>query len=158
MTKLQQYWGIRRTENVETINSNNSDIDLAGKVTFAGFTNRAGLISGMDQTKILADIQRLASGREQKKEQKDETNPDDYEDKASNIDYIEETPDLKEVTTDEEEFRNWEGIEEDWQEFNRKNNPENDVRSKQEYTWKNRLKNSIKLKLNWMIIQDRENM
>ena len=60
----------------------------------------------------------------EEKEQQDETNPDDYEDKASNIDYIEETPDLKEVTTDEEEFRQWEGIEEDWQEFNRKNNPE----------------------------------
>ena len=55
----------------------------------------------------------------------DETNPDDYEDKTSNIDYIEESSDLKEVTTDEEEFRNWEGIEEDWQEFNRKNNPDN---------------------------------
>ena len=46
------------------------------------------------------------------------------------IDYIEETPDLKEVTTDEEEFRNWEGIEEDWQEFNRKNNLENDGKRK----------------------------
>ena len=45
-------------------------------------------------------------------------------DKASNMDYHEDTPDLKEVTTDEEEFRHWEGIEEDWQEFNRKNNPE----------------------------------
>ena len=40
------------------------------------------------------------------------------------MDYHEDTPDLKEVTTDEEEFRHWEGIEEDWQEFNRKNNPE----------------------------------
>ena len=57
---------------------------------------------------------------EEEKEQKDETNPDDYEDKASNMDLIEETPDLKEVTTDEEEFRHWEGLEEDWEEFNRK--------------------------------------
>ena len=32
------------------------------------------------------------------------------------MDLIEETPDLKEVTTDEEEFRHWEGIEEDWDE------------------------------------------
>ena len=56
---------------------------------------------------------------EEEKEQKDETNPDDYEDKASNMDLIEETPDLKEVTTDEEEFRHWEGLEEDWEEFNR---------------------------------------
>ena len=37
-----------------------------------------------------------------------------------NMDLIEETPDLKEVTTDEEEFRHWEGLEEDWEEFNRK--------------------------------------
>ena len=36
------------------------------------------------------------------------------------MDLIEETPDLKEVTTDEEEFRHWEGLEEDWEEFNRK--------------------------------------
>ena len=57
---------------------------------------------------------------EEEKEQKDETNPDDYEDKTSNMDLIEETPDLKEVTTDEEEFRHWEGIEEDWEEFNQK--------------------------------------
>ena len=57
---------------------------------------------------------------QEEKEQHDETNPDDYEDKASNMDLIEETPDLKEVTTDEEEFRHWEGLEEDWEEFNRK--------------------------------------
>ena len=57
---------------------------------------------------------------EEEKEQKDDTNPDDYEDKSSNMDLIEETPDLKEVTTDEEEFRHWEGLEEDWEEFNRK--------------------------------------
>ena len=63
---------------------------------------------------------------EEEKEQKDETNPDDYEDKASNMDLIEETPDLKEVTTDEEEFRKWEGLDEDWQEFNKKNSDEDD--------------------------------
>lgn len=57
---------------------------------------------------------------EEEKEQKDETNPDDYEDKASNMDLIEETPDLKEVTTDEEEFRHWEGLDDDWEEFNKK--------------------------------------
>ena len=63
---------------------------------------------------------------QEEKEQKDETNPDDYEDKASNMDLIEETPDLKEVTTDEEEFRHWEGLEEDWEEFNRKENSDED--------------------------------
>ena len=66
---------------------------------------------------------------EEEKEQKDETNPDDYEDKASNMDLIEETPDLKEVTTDEEEFRHWEGLEEDWEEFNRKETPGEDKKN-----------------------------
>jgi len=60
---------------------------------------------------------------QEENEQKDETNPDDYEDKTTNMDLIEETPDLKEVTTDEEEFRQWDGIEEDWEEFNRKESP-----------------------------------
>ena len=63
---------------------------------------------------------------EEEKEQKDETNPDDYEDKASNMDLIEETPDLKEVTTDEEQFRHWEGLEDDWEEFNRKEKTDDD--------------------------------
>ena len=54
-------------------------------------------------------------------ELEDETNPDDYEDKAERIDLIEENVDLKEVTTNEEEFRVWDGIDEDWQEFNKKN-------------------------------------
>ena len=66
---------------------------------------------------------------EEEKEQKDETNPDDYEDKASNMDLIEETPDLKEVTTDEEEFRHWEGLEEDWEEFNKKEKADKDKKN-----------------------------
>jgi len=66
---------------------------------------------------------------EEEKEQKDETNPDDYEDKASNMDLIEETPDLKEVTTDEEEFRHWEGLEEDWEEFNQKEKSDKDKKN-----------------------------
>jgi len=66
---------------------------------------------------------------QEEKEQKDETNPDDYEDKASNMDLIEETPDLKEVTTDEEEFRHWEGLEEDWEEFNKKEKSDKDKKN-----------------------------
>ncbi|MAP62140.1 MAG: hypothetical protein CMF82_04225 [Candidatus Marinimicrobia bacterium] len=49
----------------------------------------------------------------------DETDPNDYEDTSKRINY-DEKHDLKEVTTDEEEFREWDGIEEDWQEFNKK--------------------------------------
>ncbi len=29
-----------------------------------------------------------------------------------------ETADLKEVTTDESKFREWDGVDEDWEEFN----------------------------------------
>ena len=56
----------------------------------------------------------------EEKELDDETNPDDFEDVADKIELIDETADLKEVTTDEQEFRKWDGIEEDWQEFNKK--------------------------------------
>ena len=56
----------------------------------------------------------------QEEELHDETDPNDYEDKSAKIKYDDNKHDLKEVTTDEEEFREWDGIEEDWQEFNRK--------------------------------------
>ena len=56
----------------------------------------------------------------EEKELEDETDPDEYEDKSERINYVDIKHDLKEVTTDEEEFREWDGIEEDWQEFNRK--------------------------------------
>ena len=56
----------------------------------------------------------------EEKELEDETDPDEYEDKSERINYVDTKHDLKEVTTDEEEFREWNGIEEDWQEFNRK--------------------------------------
>ena len=59
----------------------------------------------------------------EEKELQDETDPNDYEDKAERMQYIEEKHDLKEVTTDESEFREWDGLDEDWQEFNKKENP-----------------------------------
>ena len=58
----------------------------------------------------------------EEKELQDETDPNDYEDKAERMQYIEEKHDLKEVTTDESEFREWDGLDEDWQEFNKKEN------------------------------------
>lgn len=57
---------------------------------------------------------------EAEKEQKDETDPDEYEDKRDKMDYSDLNIVLKEKTTDEREFRHWEGIEEDWEDFNRK--------------------------------------
>tara|TARA_B100000959_G_C14844597_1_gene567500 strand:- start:331 stop:735 length:405 start_codon:yes stop_codon:yes gene_type:complete len=57
-------------------------------------------------------------------ELKDETNPNEYEENRNKIEYMDKKEDLKEVTTDEEEFRKWDGIDEDWREFNRKNTEE----------------------------------
>ena len=63
---------------------------------------------------------------ETEEELRDETNPNEYEENRNKIEYMERSEDLKEVTTDEEEFRTWDGIDEDWQEFNKKNNEEDD--------------------------------
>ena len=66
-------------------------------LAFLEFLMMHGLVTNIDffdQTLYGDEIKKTV----EEKEQQDETNPDDYEDKASNIDYIEETPDLKEVT------------------------------------------------------------
>ena len=57
----------------------------------------------------------------EEKELEDFTNPEDYEDKSEKLKNYDESVDLKEVTTDEESFRVWEGIDEDWEDFNKKN-------------------------------------
>jgi len=57
----------------------------------------------------------------EEKELEDFTNPADYEDKSEKLKNYDEAVDLKEVTTDEESFRVWEGIDEDWEDFNKKN-------------------------------------
>ena len=56
----------------------------------------------------------------EEKELEDFTNPEDYEDKSEKLKNFDESVDLKEVTTDEESFRVWEGIDEDWEDFNKK--------------------------------------
>lgn len=53
-------------------------------------------------------------------EELDETDPNEFERIEKQIKNLEEEIELNEVTTDEEEFRQWEGIEEDWEEFNRR--------------------------------------
>ena len=63
---------------------------------------------------------------ETEEELRDETNPNEYEENRNKIEYMERTEDLKEITTDEEEFRTWDGIDEDWQEFNKKNSEKED--------------------------------
>ena len=56
----------------------------------------------------------------EEKELEDYTNPEDYEDATEKFKHFDESVDLKEVTTDEETFRQWDGIEEDWEDFNKK--------------------------------------
>ena len=60
----------------------------------------------------------------EEKELEDYTNPEDYEDATEKFKHFDEQVDLNEVTTDEEKFRNWDGIEEDWEDFNKKDNKE----------------------------------
>ena len=50
----------------------------------------------------------------------DETIHDEFEDKAEKIEFVDEKHQLKEDSTDEEEFRKWEGLEEEWEDFNSK--------------------------------------
>ena len=52
----------------------------------------------------------------------DETIHDEYEDKSEKMEFIDEKHQLKEDHTNEEEFRKWEGIEEDWEDFNQRDN------------------------------------
>ena len=58
----------------------------------------------------------------EEKELEDYTNPGDYEDATEKFKHFDEQVDLKEVTTDEESFREWDGIDEDWEDFNKKGN------------------------------------
>ncbi|UCH09818.1 MAG: hypothetical protein JSU61_11475 [Fidelibacterota bacterium] len=55
-------------------------------------------------------------------EELDETDPNEFERIDQQMQNLDEDIELNEVTTDEEEFRQWEGIEEDWEEFNRRQN------------------------------------
>ena len=57
---------------------------------------------------------------EQDIEEGDETDPNELEKIEHQIHHLDEDVDLDEVTTDEEELRQWEGLEEDWEEFNRR--------------------------------------
>lgn len=55
-------------------------------------------------------------------EELDETDPNEFERLDQQIANLDEDVELNEVTTDEQEFRQWEGIDDDWEEFNRRQN------------------------------------
>ena len=85
---------------------------------FVEFVMAQGIVTDMDffdQALYGAD-----AAFEQDMEEGDETDPNEFERLDHQIKNLDEDVDLNEVTTDEEEFRQWEGIEEDWEEFNRR--------------------------------------
>ena len=89
-------------------------------VAFLEYLMEVGIVSDLDffdQTIYGDEIEHKTI---EEKELEDFTNPEDYEDKTERFKNYDEKGDLKEFTTDEESFREWDGIEEDWEEFNKK--------------------------------------
>ena len=99
-------------------------IDLKDKkfIAFLEYLIMSGIVTEIDffDQKVYGDeIEHITI---EEKELEDFTNPSDYEDKTERLKNYDETADLKEVTTDEQEFRKWDGIDEDWEEFNKGKN------------------------------------
>ena len=87
---------------------------------FLEFLMMQGLVSDIDffdESLYGHEIQKS----ETEEELLDETIHDEYEDKSEKMEFVDEKHQLKEDATDEEEFRKWEGIEEDWEDFNKEN-------------------------------------
>ena len=95
-------------------------------IGFLEYLMMNGFVSEVDffDKKIYGE--EISHTSETEEELRDETNPNEYEENRNKIEYMERTEDLKEITTDEEEFRKWDGIDEDWQEFNKKNSKKED--------------------------------
>ena len=89
-------------------------------IAFIEYIIMIGLVSDLDffDHSIYGD--EIEHKTTEEKELEDYTNPEDYEDATEKFKHFDETVDLKEVTTDEESFRKWDGVEEDWEDFNKK--------------------------------------
>ena len=85
---------------------------------FLEFLMMQGIVSNLDffDEQLYGDEKKSEEG----KELKDETDPNEFEDKSEKFERYEDTVTTVEKTTDEEDFREWEGVEEDWEDFNRK--------------------------------------
>ena len=86
-------------------------------LAFLEFLMMQGLVTDIDffdESLYGHEIQKS----ETEEELLDETIHDEYEDKSEKMEFIDEKHQLKEDHLKEEEFRKWEGIEEDWQDFN----------------------------------------
>ena len=89
-------------------------------IAFLEFLMMQGLVSDMDffdESLYGHEIQKS----ETEEELLDETIHDEYEDKSEKMEFIDEKHQLTEDSVDEEEVRKWEGIEEDWEDFNKEN-------------------------------------
>tara|TARA_B100000674_G_scaffold239055_1_gene196433 strand:+ start:84 stop:482 length:399 start_codon:yes stop_codon:yes gene_type:complete len=90
-------------------------------IAFLEFLMMQGLVTDIDffdESLYGHEIQKS----ETEEELLDETIHDEYEDKSEKMEFIDEKHQLKESDTNEEEFRKWKGIEEDWEDFNKKDN------------------------------------
>ena len=88
-------------------------------LAFLEYLMQVGIVSDIDFFDPAIYGHEIEHKTTEERELEDFTNPEDYEDKTERLKNYDETADLKEVTTDEQEFRKWDGIDEDWQEFNK---------------------------------------
>ena len=89
-------------------------------LAFLEFLMMQGLVEDMDffdQSLYGDEIKKS----ETEEELLDETTHDEYEDKSEQFERYEDSLNVDKNITDEKEFREWDGVEYDWQEFNKKN-------------------------------------
>ena len=91
-------------------------------LAFLEYLMQVGIVSDIDFFDPAIYGHEIEHKTTEEKELEDFTNPEDYEDKTEKFKNYDENVDLKEVTTDEESFRKWDGIDEDWEDFNKKSN------------------------------------
>ena len=89
-------------------------------LAFLEYLMQVGIVSDIDFFDSAIYGHEIEHKTTEEKELEDFTNPEDYEDKTEKFKNYDENVDLKEVTTDEESFRKWDGIDEDWEDFNKK--------------------------------------
>ena len=97
-----------------------TDLKKKKYLAFLEYLMMVGIVSDLDFFDETLYGDEIEHKSVEEKELEDFTNPEDYEDKSEKLKNYDESVDLKEVTTDEESFRVWEGIEEDWEDFNKK--------------------------------------
>ena len=89
---------------------------------FVEFLMAQGIVTDMDF--FDQALYGAEANYEPNKEEGEETDPNEFERLDHQIQHLDEDVELNEVTTDEQEFRQWEGLEDDWEEFNRRQNVE----------------------------------